>query len=84
VESSNYKENNDGNNNGNNESDLKWKSKKHREVGWKSSVGITTRYGFDGPEIEFRRGRDFLHHSRPALFNRYCVFRGGKAAEGWL
>ena len=36
-------------------------------VGRDSSVGIATRYGLDGPEIEFRWGRDFPHPSRPAL-----------------
>jgi hypothetical protein len=32
-----------------------------------SSVGTATDYGLDGPGIEFRWGRDFLHLSRPAL-----------------
>ena len=32
-----------------------------------SSVGITTRYGLDGPEIESQWRRDFPHPSRPAL-----------------
>jgi hypothetical protein len=32
-----------------------------------SSVGTATRYGLDGPGIEFRWGRDFPHPSRPAL-----------------
>jgi hypothetical protein len=32
-----------------------------------SSVGIATRYGMDGPGIESRWQRDFLHLSRPAL-----------------
>ena len=32
------------------------------------SVGITTRYGLDGPGIESRWGRDFPHPSRPALW----------------
>ena len=31
------------------------------------SVGIVTRYGLDGPGIEFRWGRDFPHPSSPAL-----------------
>jgi hypothetical protein len=31
------------------------------------SVGIATGYGLDGPGIESRWGRDFLHLSRPAL-----------------
>ena len=36
-------------------------------IGLDSSVGIATRYGLDGPGIESRWGRDFLHPSRPAL-----------------
>jgi hypothetical protein len=32
-----------------------------------SVVGIATAYGLDGPRIESRWGRDFLHLSRPAL-----------------
>ena len=36
-------------------------------VGRDSSVGIATRYGLDGPGIEFRWGRDFPHLSRQAL-----------------
>jgi len=32
-----------------------------------SSVSIVTCYGLDGPGIESRWGRDFLHQSRPAL-----------------
>jgi len=36
-------------------------------VGRDSSVGITTRYGLDGPGIEFRWGRGFPHPSRPVL-----------------
>jgi hypothetical protein len=31
------------------------------------SVGIVTDYGLDGPGIESRWGRDFMHLSRPAL-----------------
>jgi hypothetical protein len=31
------------------------------------SDGIATRYGLDGPGIESRRRRDFLHTSRPVL-----------------
>jgi hypothetical protein len=53
-----------------------------------SSVGIATRYGLDGPVIEFRWERDFRHPSRPALgptllYNEYRVFPGGKAAGAW-
>ena len=36
-------------------------------VGRDSSVGIATRYGLDGPGIESRWRRDFLHPSRQAL-----------------
>ena len=36
-------------------------------MGRDSSAGIATRYGLDGPGIEFRWGRDFPHLSRPAL-----------------
>ena len=32
-----------------------------------SSVGVATRYGLDGPGIEFRWGRNFPHPCRPAL-----------------
>ena len=32
-----------------------------------SAVGIATGYGLDGPGIESRWGRDFLHLSRTAL-----------------
>ena len=31
------------------------------------AVGIATRYGLDGPEIESRWKRDFPHLSRPSL-----------------
>ena len=36
-------------------------------VGHESSVGIATRYGLDGPQIESRWERDFPHPSRPVL-----------------
>jgi hypothetical protein len=36
-------------------------------VGRDSSVGIATRYRLDGPGIESRLERDFLHQSRPDL-----------------
>jgi len=36
-------------------------------VGRDTSVGIATRYGLDGPEIESRWRRDFPHLSRTAL-----------------
>jgi hypothetical protein len=38
-----------------------------KDVGRDSSVGVATRYGLEGPGIEFRWGRDFPHLSRPAL-----------------
>jgi hypothetical protein len=34
---------------------------------WGISVGTVTRYVLEGPGIESRWGRDFLHPSRPAL-----------------
>jgi len=37
------------------------------EGGPVSSVGITTAYGLDGPEIESRWGQDFPHMFKPAL-----------------
>jgi hypothetical protein len=37
------------------------------EEGLDSSVGIATRYGPDGPEIESWCRRDFPHPSRPSL-----------------
>jgi hypothetical protein len=36
-------------------------------VGQDSSVGIATRYGLDGPGIEYRWGRDLPHPSRTPL-----------------
>jgi len=38
-----------------------------RAVTWDSSVGIATRYGFEGPGMKSRWGRDFPYPSRPAL-----------------
>jgi hypothetical protein len=43
------------------------KLRQHKKHGPGSSVGIATGYGLDGPGIESRWGRDFLHTSRPAL-----------------
>jgi len=55
-------------------------------------VSIATGYGLDGPGIESRWRRDFLHLSRPALwpvwgppsllYNGYQVFHGGKERPG--
>jgi hypothetical protein len=83
VETYRYKEDEGNNNNNSNELDLKWKSTKLRGVVRDSSVGIATCYGMEGPGIEFRWGQDFPHPSRPALYNRYWVFLGGKSAEAW-
>jgi hypothetical protein len=58
-------------------------------VGRDRSVGITTRYGLDGPGIESQWGRDFPHPSitlwglPSLLYNGYRVFPGGKAAGAW-
>jgi len=41
-------------------------------VGRDSAVGIATRYGLDGPGIEFQWGRDFPPPSRPALGPTQC------------
>ena len=40
-----------------------------------SSVGIATRYGLDGPGIEFRRELNFSHPSTPSslLYGGYRV-----------
>jgi len=54
-----------------------------------SSVGVTTRYGLEGPGIESQRGRDFPHRpdcpwNPPSLlYERYPVFPGGKGAGAW-
>jgi len=59
-------------------------------VGRDSSLGITTRYGMDGPVIEFRWGRDFPHLSTPALRPTHTsiqcapgLFPGDKATGAW-
>jgi hypothetical protein len=59
-------------------------------VGWDSLVGIAIRCGLDGPAIETRWGRDFLHPSRPALWLIHSpiewvadLFPRGKAAWSW-
>ena len=58
-------------------------------MGWDSSVGITTRYGLDGTEIESRRGKVFP--TRPdqlwgppnLLYSGYRVFPWRKTAGAW-
>ena len=54
-----------------------------------SLVGIATGYGFDGPVIESRWGRDFPHLSRPGLGPTQRpvqwvpgLFRGVKSGRG--
>ena len=58
-------------------------------VGRDSSVGIATGYGLDGPGIESRWERDFLHLSRPVLGPTQppvqwvpSLSRGGKSGRG--
>jgi hypothetical protein len=60
------------------------------EVGWNRAIDIATRYGLDGPEIESRYWRDFMHSSRLALEHSLtpiqwvpCPFPGDKAAGVW-
>jgi hypothetical protein len=58
-------------------------------VGRNSVVGVATRYGLDGPGIDFRWGETF--RSRPyrpwgpssLLYHGYWAFPGGKAAWAW-
>jgi hypothetical protein len=56
-----------------------------------SIVGIETCYGLDGPGIESRRGRGFMHPSRPALVPTQApiqwvsdLFPRGKLAGAWV
>ena len=53
-----------------------------RPCGPGSAVGIATAYGLNGPWIESLWGRDFPDLSRPALYNTYRVFPGGKVRPG--
>jgi hypothetical protein len=54
------------------------------KMGRDSAVGKATRYGLDGPGIEFRWCRDFRTHpyrhcgTLSHLYNGYRVFLGGK------
>ena len=59
-------------------------------VGRDSSVSIATRYGLEGPGVESRWGRDFLHPFRPDLGPTQPpmqwvpgLFPRGKAAGAW-
>jgi hypothetical protein len=59
-------------------------------IGLSTRAGIATRYGLEGPGIEFRWWRDFPHPSRPALGPTQSpiqwvpgLFSGGKAAGAW-
>jgi hypothetical protein len=59
-------------------------------AGRDSSVGIATRYGLDGPGIEYHWGQDYPRPSRPNLGPTQspvkwvpCVFFEGKAAGAW-
>jgi hypothetical protein len=45
-------------------------------VGRNGIVGITTRYGLEGPEFESRWARDFPHPSRPALEPIQLLYNG--------
>jgi hypothetical protein len=61
-----------------------------RSVGRHSSDCTGTRYGLDGPEIEFRWGQNFSHVCRRALWTTQPptqwvpgIFVGGKAAGAW-
>jgi hypothetical protein len=57
-------------------------------MGRDSSVDLATRYGLDGPGIEFRWGGGEFFRTRPdrpwgppsLLYNGYRVFPVGKAA----
>jgi len=62
----------------------------HHWVDRDSTVGIATRYGLDGPGIESRWGRHFLHPSWPALRVTQAPMQGvpgilleGKAVGVW-
>jgi len=54
-----------------------------------SSVGIATRYGLGGPDIESQGWRDFLHPPKPAMGSTHLLqwvpglFQGRKPAGAW-
>jgi len=57
-------------------------------MGWDNVIGIATRYGLEGPEIESRWGEIFrTFPDRPwgppiLLYNGYRVFTGSKSGRG--
>jgi hypothetical protein len=58
--------------------------------GHDNSVGIATRYGLDGPAIEFRRWRDVPwpfktapRSTKPPVQRVQIVFPEGKEARAW-
>ena len=59
-------------------------------VGRDGLVGITIRYGLEGPGIEFRWRRDFvlpstsaLSPTQPPVQRVSCLFPGDKATGAW-
>jgi len=61
------------------------------QLGRASVVGVATRYGLDGPEMESRWGWDIAHPFRTALRSTQLpvklvpdLFPGSKAAGAWL
>ena len=61
-----------------------------KKVGWHGLVGILIRYELDGPGIESRWRRNFLHPSRLALGPTHPpvqwvpgLLPGGKGAGTW-
>ena len=56
-------------------------------MGWDSAVGMTARYWLEGPGIESRWRRDFLHPSGPTmgpthpLYNGYWLYFPGLRQE---
>ena len=51
-------------------------------MGRDSSVSIAAHYGLDGPGIESRWGRDFLHASRPTLVSPSSCTMGTRYFQG--
>ena len=68
----------------------KYNRKRISCVGRDYALGITTRYGLEGPGIESRWERDFPQNSRPVLGPTQprtqwvpVLFLGGKADGAW-